>query len=271
MKKNLPRNFWKWLGAFISLVIIFTIWYAAPIWLNSIANGISDAAPECRRDVQSDSCKWVHSRLGVTGDIFGSVSALFSGLGLFAVAVTLWLDASARQRAKKPLVMCAFTEDSLVIDKASIDAPKSMRLKVSASAHNSGEVALNCEIKLTINAGEQDFRLPEFAVEQPLAPGGKSDFEVTHLIQGQQLDSLLAAIRLEQPISLTTNVECDSLEGVRWSTLVKHRVKCVQPISRNRLLALEHSADSFADQWAGAAAVNLTMTVQPGSWSYKSV
>lgn len=271
MKITLPRNFWKWLGAFMSLAAIFLIWRSAPTWLNLIADGIADASPDCKQNVQGESCKWAHSRLGVAGDIFGSVSALFSGLGLFAVAVTLWLDASARQRAKKPLVVCAFNEDSLVLDRASIEAPKSMRLNVSAVAHNSGEVALNCEIKSTIAVGEQLFGLPDFAVAEPLATGGRSELKITQLIQGQQLELLLAAIRTEQPIFLITDVECESLEGVRWSTIVKHRIRCLQEIGRSRLLALEHSTNNFTDQWAGGAAVNLSMTVQPGSWSYKSV
>lgn len=62
-------------------------WFSITYWSPALSGFVLEHSGKCpSRDLST--CKDILSALGATGDIFGAVTSLFSGLALFAVAFT---------------------------------------------------------------------------------------------------------------------------------------------------------------------------------------
>ena len=93
------------------------------------------------------------SALGATGDIFGAMTSLFSGLALFAVAFTLWSDTNARREARKPLMLLSLDDDSVILRNPLLEPHLQLTLAVNANVVNkNGEAAFNIVLNCSISS-----------------------------------------------------------------------------------------------------------------------
>lgn len=256
---------------FIWPIIIFVL--SVAVWLSTIkispliARQILIASSECKEGTLL-GCKDVLSALGATGDVFGAITSLFSGLALFAVAYTLWADANARRESKKPLVINYLDENSIVIRNPKLEPAPEFELSISSKVSNkNGDAALNVLVRCTIKAEEQVLAQFKSSLRQPLVSEGAEDIEATGKITGREFAEFLGRLTEdEKPISFLFEIVYSSLENIQWETRVSYNVSCKAGDRRRRLNSLRSGTDDFSGLWANGAQVALEVEVNEGSW-----
>ncbi|UTA53520.1 hypothetical protein L3D22_14320 [Lysobacter soli] len=211
---------------------------------------------------------------GTFGDSFGAVNALFSGLALAGVVLTLFFHSEGAKRAAKPFIVPRLqrgSEDARVTigGPTREGAQVSLPLTLSVPLHNaSANPALNVSVKLAIqNIGPT----PVAVTEIPLSADSFSTCELTLKISGVEANRFVGAVCADGVIA-TLQVEYDSVEGVRWASLVKYMLR----VNANRnedAQMLRDAIDGAAGDnlWAAGATVDLVYELVPGSWGYKEV
>jgi hypothetical protein len=90
-----------------SVVLIFfciiLLWFSSVAFVPVLLNIVEAVAPKC--GAKEVVCTDFVGKYGSVGELFGAVSALFSGLALASIALTLWVDSKSRREAKKPFLV----------------------------------------------------------------------------------------------------------------------------------------------------------------------
>lgn len=250
------------LGAWWSIV------YIAP----SIARSVLIASGKCP-GADLLNCKDVLSALGATGDIFGAITSLFSGLALFAVAFTLWSDTNARREARKPLVLLSLDDDSVILRNPILEPNLGLTLAVNAHVVNkNGEAAFNIALKCLISLDGRVLKTYDLALAQPLASEGKEEVDLDITLEDDMLKTILGALTDENKcVEFAFDVHYNSLENVKWSTRAIYELTCKVGDRRKRLNSLRSGTDDFNVLWANGAEVALGAQVRAGSWSHGRV
>lgn len=228
---------------------------------------------ECGSDSQNTQaeCNNRFGRLGQTGDLFGATTSLFSALGLFAVAFSVWSESRSARTARKPLIVCTLEQDGISLDRPDFEH-KSVRISIDALIKNIGDPALNvCVIASIITRGAIiHFKKTYLAV--PLATSGEDRLELKLVLQNDEFSDFFGS--LMQPGSsaeLSVQLTYSSLERVSWETKVAYVLDC-ENHSKTLLSALQgNSLDQFDSHWANGAIAAIEASVKPNSWEHLSV
>lgn len=258
------------------LLLIFTLalaaWWSIVYLSPSIAHSVLIASGKC----QSGDlllCKDTLSALGATGDIFGAVTSLFSGLALFAVAFTLWSDTNARRESRKPLVLLNLGEDSVILKNPKREPKLQLVLSVKADVENmNGEAAFNISLMIILSIDGKILKSQSFNLAQPLASEGKQEVDFEISLEDDILKSILGTLTDENKfINFSFEAQYNSLENVKWSTKAVYELSCKVGDRRKRLNSLRSGTDDFTTLWANSAEVDLSTQIQAGSWIHKRV
>lgn len=251
-----------------SLAAWWSIVYKAP----RIAQSVLAASGMCpSADILV--CKEVLSALGSTGDIFGAMTSLFSGLALFAVAFTLWSDTNARRESRKPLVLLSLDDDSVILRNPLLEPNLQLTLAVNANVVNkNGEAAFNIALDCSISSDNKVLKTHYLALAQPLASEGKEEVNLEIVLENDVLKAILGALTDEKKcVEFAFDAHYNSLENVKWSTRAVYELTCKVGDRRKRLNSLRSGTDDFNVLWANSAEVALGAQVRAGSWSHKRV
>jgi hypothetical protein len=252
----------------VVLGLAVMLWLSAIFWLPLITSWLRSRYPDCASDPIEAACSDIFQLLGTTGDLFGAVNALFSGIALFAVAWSIWTDSQARKLSKKPFLIVRLNEDSLTLDDAQFTEPKGLRFVIEAEIENLGEPSLNIQAAAFLDVAGRRFAI---ALASELLPMGASSSRDAIFRARLDREAIRALIQDFQHIGqhpmLSVSIEYSSLEEVRWETSVKYELE-TQDVAK--LVALvDNRHEEFDRHWQGGVAVGLRATTQPGSWAHR--
>ncbi|WP_122740288.1 hypothetical protein [Pseudomonas viridiflava] len=259
----------KWL-----VVLVFFL--ALGIWFSAIffVPWLTDYSLERQGcvDITLPKCQAVISSYGATGDIFGVTTSLFTGLALFAVAITLWADVTSRKDSRKPFLITQLDSDSLVLSGPVVKGAKSIMFDAEVTlANQTGEAALNISLAGHLAHSEKLIKLPVKNLSSPIIGEKTETIKLQVVIVGDVYDRFLAELSGGQAIEFATTVSYQSLEGVKWSTSVVYEIQCIAPIQRQRLNSARVDNADFEQQWENNAAVALSASAKGGSWKHKKI
>lgn len=222
--------------------------------------------------VSPDECQNVISALGATGDIFGAVTSLFSGLALFSVAITLRADYNSRRESRKPFLMAQLTSDSMILTDPVPTGDRSIKLTASLDLSNQqNEAALNVIFKSRLSHNGQNTKISLARLPSPLMGNKSEEIKVEFFIQDRFFSIFLDELTSNRYIELITELEYESIEGVKWCTSVIYDIECVGTAQRNRLNALRGNNEDFEEQWSEKAAVSLISSPKSGTWKHHKI
>lgn len=253
----------------VACAIPLVLWLAVP-HLIDYPTSVYLKLDACKADVNSEPCKNAFSRLGQAGDTFGIASSLFSGLALFAVAVTLYFDFAARRSSRKPLIVCTIDPvNEISFDEPNHTSPRSVRLIANLQVKAANDPALNTSVSATFHAGSFHIDLGTKHVQIPLL---NQDFVTLEFPKRtEEIGKLLAETRTKAPMSIKINAICESIEGLRWQTSVTYILRFRNLDDRAKLSTLDEDERSLLEAWQGRAAIALQGEVEPNSWKYKAL
>ena len=264
------------------LIIFFAVALIASVWVSSIF-----AVPKitlfvektllCQKDSETSTqkidkhlekdCIRSVAELGATGDLFGAINSLFTGLALFAVAVTLWIDSKARRQSLKPLVISVADKDFFIIDDPKIFPDSSLKIQITPFISNIvNETALNVSLFIALEAEEMIYKFPEKIYETPLVHGVNLPIEIVHVISGDFLSKFLNCLTVSNgSVKIVLETKYENLENVRWSTEVRYILDLHNSNDIAKLNAIREKAHNTQALWSNSA-VALKSAVVTGSW-----
>ncbi len=212
---------------------------------------------------------------GAFGDSFGAVNALFTGLALAGLVLTLVMHSEGARRVAKPFVIPA-------LDRAEPEA----RVSVGLPNRAAGQVTLPIEVvlpirnesdhpalNLTIILSAPGARLEvDRVVDLPIAGRSGRVTAIQSSVSGDAASDFVARVSAEG-LELSVELVCESVEGVKWRSSVRYLVR-VDPARAVDLDLLRQAIDGPVAEpalWAGNAQVDLLFAAVPGSWSYQEV
>lgn len=251
------------------LLIAIILWGAAIIVVPSMTHIIKKVNCE---SLNNQECESLISTLGSTGDIFGAITSLFSGLALFAVAMTLWSETNSRRESRRPFVMAQLTTDSIELSSPILTGEKSISLKANLEISNQvDEAAFNITFKSRLQHLSTKLQLPETHLSFPLMGNKSGELKLSSTISGVYFESFLSQLTTGSPIELDTQIIYENIEGVKWSTSAVYEITCTPTLHRNRLNAARGNNEDFAEHWANDPAVPLTPAPKSGTWKHSKV
>ena len=251
------------------LVLALVLWISVPFVAPHLAEFVVKNSGLCPSG-NLLQCKDLLSALGATGDIFGVVTSLFSGLALFGVAISLWFDAIAKREARKPLVFADLDGDSVVLDKPKHGVASSLDITISAKVINgSSDAALNVRVDFRLIADDTVCELRGATVKLPLMSGTEVEVKSGLSLYGPMLESLVGCLTDDENcVKLLVITKYSSLENVGWGTSVIYELRC-RSTERNRLQSFVQRSQDFDELWKNDAAVALDIDVRSGSWLHE--
>lgn len=261
---------------FLAIAIIASIWASSIFAVPKITLLIEKTAlcqeepatstPQVEKPLTKD-CVDSIAELGATGDLFGAINSLFTGLALFAVAVTLWIDSKARRQSLKPLVISVADKDFFIIDDPKISPESSLKLQITPFVSNIvNEAALNVSVFVTLEADKATHRIPETIYETPLVQGVNLPIEIEHVIKGDFLSKFLNCLTVSNGhVKIVLETKYENLENVRWKTEVRYILELHNSTDIAKLNAIREKAENTQTLWSNSA-VALKSAVETGSW-----
>ncbi len=269
-----------------ALVFTFLGWLSAPFLALYPKWIYSKFSAECESPVASGAnlsvvpqggssrqdCEQLMSQLGQGGDVFGSVTSLFSGLALFAVAFSLYADLSYRRKERKPLVACNIDGDNfLSFDKPTIDAnPKSFYILGKVSVNSIAETAINASITPTLIIDHKRFPLQVLHIQVPLEANKSQTIELSDVLNRDAIDTLCANQQFLPVTHLEVKTNCSNLDGEKFCSEVTYNVTLRFPDNRNRIMSMRHTGQGLDGAWDDRSAILLNCALVPGSWKFSS-
>jgi hypothetical protein len=282
----MSRGGWVGFGIIVSLIAVsLLVWIQGPTVTLSIRSHLENRLAECVPSPTGPSdegidpipsedettCDQAFSRIGQTGDLFGSVSSVFSGLALLAVAVTIWFDASQRRSSKKPVIICLVNDERrIVFDDISKAKPRAVRASINLDVSVINDVAMNAKVRCWMKFGTYPVFIGVTDISTPMQAGSTPIVvEFIHRLGEDEVPELAAELRKhDRSIVLDVETSCESLEGVVWKTVVSHTLS-FRSSDAEKLVALDGKEDAELDKlWADQATVLVDCSVTPGSWRH---
>jgi hypothetical protein len=256
---------------FAACAIPIATWLAVPFLVQYPGWMFSKVFPECQTGLKDEQCVAIHAALGQSGDIFGVASSLFSGLALFAVAATLWVDYAARRTSRKPLVVCTIDETKEVsfFDPAH-KRPRSIRFRAAIKVEAANDTAMNTSVDLALRIGKYQLEPGRLHVQVPLLSGQDSVLEFAALIGEAEIKKIIDEFAKGSSMYLDVRGNCNSLEGLNWETAVTYELT-FHNSDIELIRKLLHDEAVLLDAWQGGAAVRLDYKIEPDSWTHRQV
>lgn len=211
--------------------------------------------------------------IGIFGDSYGAVNALFSGLAFAGVLLALHFQAEAARRTTKPFVVPQLSRDiaSARVYVKKIEHQRGqvrMLMRVSVPLRNcSAQPALNVLSKVGVDSLKP---LGECSIEFPLVADSSADCSMELTFTGNEASSLVALLK-GAGARANLSLEYHSVDGVRWVSEVAYLLR-VAPERGEDLALLDVAIDGDAAvegvEWAADTLIDLEFSVVQGSWSY---
>lgn len=232
---------------------------------------------------------WV-PKLGASGDMFGAGSALFNGLGFFAVVLVLYFDlrerredlrsraaeATERKQSRRPFLVPTVVPEGVSVTRALKPSSGTAEAKViiSLKVENvSPEPAMN--IGLASFDTEDDISAHAELDDTPFGSGSSAerDAEVTFALSGQAAEVWLRRLAEGQPIRVRLRLEYDSINDTRWASGVAYELRSKDLEARRDLQrVLDGDEAAFIGHGQGFdEPAYLSFKVIAGSWDYEVV
>lgn len=231
--------------------------------------------------------------LGTAGDMFGAGSALFNGLGFYAVVLVLYFDLRERRRdlnnrvedqkerrhSRTPFLVASVLDEGARIVRAKKIASglTETTLVLDLSVENvSAEPAMN--IRLTsFDRADREHKAHARIDDTPFGVGESAKREATaHFsASGWQAESLLKRLAEGRPTTIEVSLEYDSINATRWSSKVDYELNSSGAESRGifqRILDGDESA--YISEGTGFSSTTdefLDFKVVPNSWKHSVV
>lgn len=244
------------------VLAVIAVW-ASSLWfvphLHSVLS--EGGVPSARVDISS---------YGSIGDMFGAVNALFSGLALGAIALTLWLEARSRREARKPLVVGGIDSTDTTIGRPKRrgnDVFVPLRVPVKWS-NQTADAALNVSGKLRLLlASKVSWKV---GLDGPLLREADQDtvFEVE--LAEAEWGPILTELTSQRPVEMELTTIYRSLEGVDWMTVVTYIFSVRTTDQHYGLLdAVRNGTWSDEGVWQVDALVPVSARIKQGSWDHR--
>ncbi|GEM_PF-1884377 len=276
------KNFKNFLVALGCFFVITSVWISSILWVPKLTMYLErnvacaetlKSAPEQTKDAGGEpACIDSLSKVGATGDIFGAINSLFTGLALFAVAVTLWVDGKARRQALKPLVISVANKDFFIVDDPQIHPETSLKFTITPIVSNIvNEPAVNVSINITLIAKLSKYALATKFYETPLVEGTTLPIEIEEVIKGGFLFEFLGCLTESQGrIEIFIETKYENLEQIRWATEVRYYLELHNTSDTAKFNAVREKNPGTQGIW-GNSAVALKSDVVTGSWKRRLV
>jgi hypothetical protein len=218
---------------------------------------------------------------GTIGDMFGTVNALFSGLALAGVVLTLHWQARERRRDHKPFVIPSLAEQDdgsggvVVFRPGKSGAIVELPLILGFRLTNSSPAAA---LNVSVEAAFKDTTFStEAALPLPIGPVSASSMKLPGKLAGADASKLVGWLRTGPPPTLQIEVSYGNLDSVRWITRVEYHVSLDEHARQrdgNLLQAAINDGDGEGDErttgaWTSTTKVALVLTPVQDSWSYR--
>jgi hypothetical protein len=216
-------------------------------------------------------CPGYMASLGLVGDMFGSVNALFSGLALGAIALTLWIESKSRREAKKPLVIGMLKSAGIAIARpeALADGNPKISVAIPLDVRNQSEDA-GINVAVTAKFVLEHGQVTSETLDWPIVKGGDEALLLSIELTGRALADFLVKLTAREKVSLHVETKYQSLEGVAWRTSVTYECFCRE--SSKDIARLNSVRDPAAwrspESWEESAVVGLEHRVKKGSWAH---
>jgi hypothetical protein len=210
--------------------------------------------------------------------MFGAVNALFTGLALAGVALTLYSQAEQQRRQAKPFLIPRL--DPEVDGWVTIMRPVKrggvieLPIEIAVPLNNpSNEAALNVRVTVGIESCRVEATATALV---PVASGASQVVTVKAAVSGESADSLVGDLASNKAVIAQLRVSYTSLDGVAWQSAVNYNL-CLGELRASGDAALLRAAidDSGqtegANPWAGSTKVQLQASPVDGSWRYQEV
>lgn len=220
---------------------------------------------ECIKEMRDSSSAF--------GDSFGAINALFSGLALAGIVLTIYFHSEGAKRSAKPFIvpeMIRLNGDATIIASApsTIGGAVNLPVEVKVPLSNSSQhPALNISVRVSapeLNADNSIY------LELPLASNGKDSCAAKLVFAGDAAKQFVQ-IACGAGIKIAVSVDYASVEGVRWRSSASYMAK----VERDQDCALLRAAiDVPAAEnraWGVGEVVQLDFSLVPGSWVYEEV
>lgn len=264
-------------------VVVVSLWAFSHFGVRFVASSLYGSAACEAPDEESPAkareyadCLALRNEVqGAFGDSFGAINALFTGLALAGLVLTLVLHSESARRVAKPFVVP-------VLDRAEALARVSVRLPNRVA----GQVILPIEVILPVRnesahpALNLSVRLAAIDVpfecltnaDLPVAGGAGTAVVANASVSGAEARRFVTAVSADG-LLLSAKLECESVEGVRWRSSVSYLVR-VDPNRQGDRDLLNQAIDgpiADADLWGGNAQVDLLFSTVAGSWKYEEI
>lgn len=247
------------IGLWLLTLVTTPLFLAFVVWQSDVC-----AASEA-------DCAGYLASLGLVGDMFGSVNALFSGLALGAIALTLWIESKSRREAKKPLVIGMLRNAGIAIARPEACANGSPKLAVAIPLdlrNQSEDAGINVAVSAEFSVA--DGQVAGETLDWPIVKGGDQTISLNIELTGRALNDFLIKLTARDVVFLHVETRYQSLEGVAWKTKVVYECFCRES-SRDiaRLNSVRDPASwASSESWEVAAVVGLDHRVSKGSWGH---
>lgn len=221
---------------------------------------------------KSEDCSSFFAKQGQSGDLFGTVTSLFSGLALFGVAFTLYADLAYRRKERKPLLACSPSESHALSFAKPTDAePKSFYLVGKMNLSSICETALNSRINPEISINNQWFKLREIDVGIPIQAGKELQFDLSDLLPKEAIEMLCKDSREIPEMRLKIVCICTNLDGEKFSSEVIYKINLQFEDYVPKIMSMRHAGQKFDGKWDDRAGLLLKWNLEPGSWKFSSL
>jgi hypothetical protein len=253
----------KWIYPVLLAILglwISSVWFVPYITIHVLVD---------QQKVHGLSASELIAAYGYTGEIFNSVSALFSGLALGAIALTLWLESRSRLESRKPLVISGLDGDDGVVVERPTKRETTTFISVLflvKTQNQTHDAALNVAIELSI-VGSQNV-WTEF-IDGPLINGIDQNSKIKCELGAPAWHQILDALTSNSSVDVKILTKYRSLEGVDWVTEVIHELR-IRKEPKDAALLNSVRANTWDDEvvWEPQAQVAIDSRIKRGSWRH---
>jgi len=207
------------------------------------------------------------SKYGLFGEMFGAVSALYSGLALSAIAMTLYLEARSRKESRKPLVIGMIDQnDGIYIGKPTGERDTELPLKITVKLENQSiDAALNVNLEFKTPSGISI----SGGIDGPLIREASQEVVLSSSLVDRHWRGLLDSLTSNTTVEGTLLTKYRSLEGLDWTTKVIYELSVRSGQPYVQLLNSVRNGEWRNDvPWDENAIVPLSAKIKKGSWDH---
>lgn len=229
---------WRWSVPTFVFVVFVTLW-GCTLWFVPYVARTSFGIQGCTEKTKQAACPTdaeLLSSYGAVGDLFGATNALFGGLALAGVALTLWLQTNGRRRDARPLLIPFFSSTSGAT-MAGGDGSRSGNVEITQpSVHEgsilfplevqipllnqSAEAALNVKASATLLDGSIKF---EQQLAVPIGAQHSQDVKLRVSLLGAHAKKLQTELTRDGGrVRMALRMEYSNLDEIRWFTAVTY-------------------------------------------------